>query len=230
MKKILNTIGLMSLGIVGLAVLTVGGMFLTQGSAFAFGNRAYSGNDYGCGGEAEWADFDESELKNAERVADRPGNYGVVGLSARFIHDLHRVEPKFKNLGFPFQKGRKVWETEEEFEADESAIVKASMKGYYTKRNPWRLYNINVNSVRCLDFAEGESDIKDPESFKLSKRDVERFKEIRAKHQQRCVLVTVAFTGESLESEITIGGPDERGFLLCWVQIDDNWKLVWFVE
>lgn len=227
MKKILNTVGLMSLGIVALIAITVGGMMLTHDSAFAGGNRAYYGNGQGCG-EPDWQDFDESKLTNKERLKNRPGNYVAIRRSIQFIHSMQAIEPEFYNIAFPFQKDGKVFEKETEDHL--YGIVNPSKTNRYTKQNPWRLYNINIHQLNCIDFAEGESDIANPESYHLSERDVERFKEVRKAHNERCVLTVISFTGESLESDITIGGADERGFVLCWVMKDDSWKLVWFAE
>jgi hypothetical protein len=163
-----------------------------------------------------WVDYDN--LKQVDRLKERPGNYAVLGAISEFFDGLYSIRPDFSRCVYPFQIGNQLikdWD-EAQGSMDEEA------KGSTPPRNKWRSYNI---VVRSLTTHSAESFDQTAEFKKLPKDRQDRFGEVHKRHRGRAVVALVKVDLESLRSSKVEGGDP---FVFYLIRGKDRWQVAWF--
>lgn len=176
-------------------------------------------------GESVWEDYDDSSFKNKDRLANRPGNMQVVKKVGEFFEGMYLVEPDYADLAFPYNNNGKRIETAEAYEAANAAWEQKRRDDGRKERNKFRSYNVVIHKLTLLNLAEGETSPPNPAEYGFN---LERLESVRKDHKERCCLVLIRATLESLQSEKIEGDESDADFVLCYVMKADGWKLVWF--
>lgn len=175
-------------------------------------------------GESVWEDYPAEDLDNTKRLPDRPGNFEVVKKVGEFFEGIYGVQPNYKDVAYPFrQNGEFVTEgqTLENWDGKSWREGKA-------RRNKLRQFNLVIHKLTMLEFSLGESAVANPEGYGNVKRLKEVFPEVRKHHPERCCLVLIRASAESLQSDKIEGNASDSDLILCYVKKDTGWKLVWF--
>ncbi|MGH7222973.1 MAG: hypothetical protein ACRELF_07085, partial [Gemmataceae bacterium] len=145
-----------------------------------------------------WVDYDD--LKETERLKERPGNYQVLGAVSDFFDRIYRIRPDYSQCAYPLQQESKTFTNLEEAE-------KWLDKG--RRKNKLRQYNINIKSLSVHDAADMERSAELRK--KLGKRFMQdRFLAVRKRHPGRAVVVLLDLELHSLQSKkIEGGGPND---------------------
>jgi hypothetical protein len=163
-----------------------------------------------------WVDYDD--LKETERLKERPGNYQVLAAVSDFFDQAYRIRPDCSRDAYPFQSDSKTFANREEAERWLDA---------HKGRNKLRQYNINIKSFSVYDAGEME---RSPElRKKLGKQFMQdRFAVVRKRHPGRAVVVLLDLDLYSLQSKKIEEGSLDNPIVLYLIHAKDGWRVAWF--
>lgn len=163
-----------------------------------------------------WVDYDD--LKETERLKERPGNYQVLAAVSDFFDRAYRIRPDCSRDAYPFQQDSKTFAKREEAERWLDA---------HKGKNKLRQYNINIKSLSVYDAGEMENS---PElRKKLGKQFMQdRFVAVRKRHPGRAVVVLIDLDLYSLQSKKIEAGSLDDPIVLYLICVKDGWRVAWF--
>jgi hypothetical protein len=164
-----------------------------------------------------WIDY--VDLKQTERLKERPGNYAVLAAVAEFFDGLYAIRPDYSRCAYPLQLDSGTYASWDEVQKELDARANDGGR----QKNAIRSYNV---IIRSCSIHSAESFSESVEFKKLHKHRQKRFGEVRKRHPGRAVMVLVHADLESLESPKVEGS--EVPLILYLVHAKKQWQVAWF--
>lgn len=163
-----------------------------------------------------WVDY--NDLKETERLKERPGNYQVLGAVSNFFDGSYQIRPDPSQCAYPYQEDSKTFANREEVEKWLDA---------HKGKNKLRQYNINIKSLSIFD--AGEMERSPALRKKLGNQNMQdRFVAVRKRHLGRAVVVLLDLDLYSLQSKKIEEGSLDDPIVLYLIRVQDDWRVAWF--
>jgi hypothetical protein len=192
--------------------LILAGIGIVLGVSLGAFNQAGRGQDAKNANKG-WEDY--KDLKETERLRERPGNYQILGAISEFLDNSYKLQPDLNPCIYPLQLDSKTLANREEAEKWLDRLK---------PRNKFRSYNLNIKSLFVHD--AGEMERSEELRKKLGKQYVQDlFLAVRKRHPGRAVVVLLDLELHSLQSKkIEAGDP----IILYLVHSKNRWRVAWF--